>query len=148
MKLILLPGLLWAMALPAAHASWHYNENGGFGLYQPEGWSVKVEGRSSELLGPPSEPARTKIFLGSDWMGGITTLAKLESRLRRNELAPVATALAGLAGFRVGNERAGSFYLLRGPENVIVIHFQIRGSLSQREEGREALGSIEVRTEE
>lgn len=130
----------------SAHASWHFNENGGFGIYQPEGWSARVKGRSSRLLGPAKDFARSDLFLGSDWVDSVVSLPDLERYVReQNPHALRPVRISGLDGFRVGTEEEGVIYLLRSPKNVIVIEFHLRGSAPQREEGKIMLTSISVR---
>lgn len=133
---------------PAAHASWHYNENAGFGIYQPEGWSVKVEGRSSLLRGPLTDTSQSEIFLGSDWAGQVSDLAALEAHVKRETgdttLEPVS--VSELPGFRSGSPERGALHVLRAPGNIIVVEYDLRGSAPQIEEAATMLGSIEIRT--
>jgi hypothetical protein len=130
-----------------SQASWHYNENGGFGIYEPEGWHAESRGRSSQLEGPDEEGHATEIFLGSDWVNHIDGLPALKRMVEKEEgVEPREVRAAGLAGFQVGSRSDGSTYLYRDRNNVIVIHFAIRGSSAQTEEAEEALRSIEVRT--
>jgi hypothetical protein len=142
--------LLALTALLLSHpalASWHYNEDGGFGIYQPEGWRVEHEGRSSRLTGPENDVAQSEIFLGSDWQTPVTSLEKLRAYVSAETgEAPEATTVSGLEGFRAGTPLRGSVYLLRAPENVIVVRYELRGSSDQVEEGRTMLSSIEIRT--
>lgn len=143
MKLLLL--LLLSLS---AHASWYYNEDGGFGIYQPEGWTVTHNGRSSTLNGPAADRAQSRIFLGSDWQSRVVDLPSLEAHAKAvsGDPHPRPVTISGLQGFRAGNARHGAIYLLRIRENVIVVNFDLKGSAAQIEEGRTMLGSIEVRT--
>lgn len=136
---------------PAAAAgfSFHYNENGGFGLYRPEGWGARDEGRSSRLTGPRQDFAQTEIFAGSDWVGRVHDGPGLLAYVREQSGgAPVEPIeVSGLAGyaFRKGADQ-GYWYLLRGDQNVIVLEYTLRGSSAQRREAAEVLGSFEIRT--
>jgi hypothetical protein len=143
MKLFLL--LLLSLA---AHASWYYNEDGGFGIYQPEGWAVAHNGRSSTLTGPVSDRAQSWIFLGSDWQSRAVDLPALEAYVKAvsGDPHPRPITISELPGFRAGTARKGSIYLLRVPTNVIEVKFDLKGSADQLDEGRTMLGSIEVRT--
>lgn len=146
-KLLLLL-LLLPLLPPAAHASWHYNENGGFGIYQPEGWTSEIDGRSSRLGGPVTDTSQSEIFLGSDWVSNVADQASLAAHMREetgfSDLRPVE--VSGLAGFRAGDGTDGSIYVLRMPGNVIVVDYNLRGSRDQLDEGETMLGSIEIRT--
>ncbi|MGZ3694220.1 MAG: hypothetical protein ACXWQO_08460 [Bdellovibrionota bacterium] len=139
--------LLLFVSIPA-HASWYYNEDGGFGIYQPEGWNVHHNGRSSTLTGPTEDKAQSQIFLGSDWVSHIDSTAALEAYVKHesHDSHPRAIQISDLPGFQVGNAAKGAIYLLRINENVIVIQYQLKGSKDQIEEGETMLGSIEIRT--
>lgn len=146
----LLTFLAFAFLLPSpAFASWHYNENAGFGIYQPEGWSATIEGRSSRLGGPVTDTSQSEIFLGSDWVSPAVKDSDSLAAHMRNEtglgnLVPVT--VSELPGFRAGTATDGSIYVLRVPGNVIVIDYNLRGSRGQLEEAETMLGSIEIRT--
>lgn len=148
MKPIVFLSLLFASFSPLAHASWHYNENAGFGIYQPEGWSAKAEGRSSRLRGPLSDISQSEIFLGSDWAGQVNDLAALEAHVKSEtgdtSLEPIA--VSGLPGFRSGGPARGALHVLRAPGNIIVVEFNLLGSPAQIDEAATMLGSIEIRT--
>lgn len=139
--------ILLFLALPA-HASWYYNADGGFGIYQPEGWNVSHNGRSSTLTGPVEDTAQSRIFLGSDWVSHIDSPAALEAYVRAEsgDKHPRAVTISDLPGFAVGSVAKGAIYLLRINENVIVIQYQLRGSKDQVGEGKTMIGSVEVRT--
>lgn len=140
--------LLALLVASPAHASWHYNEDGGFGIYQPEGWEVQHEGRSSRLTGPESDVAQSEIFLGSDWTSRVRSPEDLERYAREEsgsrKVEPIT--VSDLPGYRYGTPEHGGYFLLRLPENVIVVRYELRGSPSQIEEGSTMIGSIEVRT--
>lgn len=135
------------LSLPA-FASWHYNEDAGFGIYEPEGWSVDHEGRSSRLTGPANDSAQSEIFLGSDWQSAVKTADDLQQFALSDSGASRATpiTISGLAGYRVGTAEEGAYYVLRIPENVIEITYDLRGSKAQKSEGKTMLSSIEIRT--
>src|SRR4051812_1237969 len=105
MKTIFAATLSLFLSLPAL-ASWHYNEDGGFGIYQPEGWSVRHEGRSSRLEGPESDSAQSEIFLGSDWISKVKTQEQLRSYVQsesgNTEIETIS--VSGLEGFRAGTK--------------------------------------------
>jgi hypothetical protein len=138
-----------ALSSPA-FASWYYNQNGGFGIYQPEGWSVVESGRSARMTGPVTDTAQTDIFLGSDWKSSVKTLGDLKTWLQRTYPGVQLTTIqiSKLNGYRVGSEVDGAYYVLRLPENVIVVEYHLRGSDQQVDEGTTCLSSIEVRTKE
>ena len=112
----------------AAHAHWHYNENAGLGIYQPEGWIVRENGRSSKLFGPENDFAQSEIFLASDWNSKLNSLEALQFFIRdQNEgKDPDPIEFSGLQGFRVGNEERGALFLLRIPQNIIEICFHLK----------------------
>lgn len=144
----LLAVLALALTSPAL-ASWHYNENAGFGIYQPEGWSATIEGRSSRLGGPVTDTSQSEIFLGSDWVSSSVkdadSLKKhMEEETGLHDLRPLT--VSDLPAFRGGSNTDGSIYVLRVPGNVIVVDFNLRGSRDQLGEGETMLGSIEIRT--
>lgn len=143
MKLLLL--LLVSLS---AHASWYYNEDGGFGIYQPEGWTVSHNGRSSTLTGPATDRAQSQIFLGSDWQSKVVDLPSLEAYVKKisGDQHPRPVSVSELSGFQAGGKRHGSIYLLRIRQNVIVVNFDLKGSADQIDEGQTMLGSIEIRT--
>jgi hypothetical protein len=139
---------LWALPSLAGF-SFHYNENGGFGFYQPEGWRVFVNGRSSRLSGPAKEESQSEIFAGSDWVGSVHSLADLKvyvekeaEGIRLSELR--VGELNGFSAATGANE--GRWFLFRSDQNVIVLNFALRGSPAQVEEGRTILSSFEIRT--
>lgn len=139
----------FSLAHGSPHAqSWFFNRDGGFGIYQPEGWTAKHSGRSSTLLGPSKDVAQSEIFLGSDWNGAAKDIESLKAVVAKEtgELEMHEILVSGLRGLAVGSEEDGSFYVLRIPENFIVVHFHLRGSIDQIDEGRTMLGSIEIRT--
>lgn len=139
---------LCVVVIGTAQASWAYNENGGFGIYQPEGWESRIEGRSMTLEGPATDSDQSSIFLGSDWSSKAKDLEQLKALVTEEtgEKNPESVTVSGLPGFRAGNSESGSLYVLRIPENFLVVSYELRGSLSQIEEGKVMLGSIEVRT--
>jgi hypothetical protein len=132
----------------SAHASWHYNENAGFGIYEPEGWTDHVNGRSSELTGPASDSAQSSLFLGSDWQISVQDLANLKKFALEDSGATSATpiTISELSGFRTGTAEHGAYYVLRIATNVIEVKYDLRGSAAQKTEGKTMLGSIEIRT--
>jgi hypothetical protein len=150
MKPIACISLLFALIsfTPAAQASWHYNENAGFGIYHPEGWSAKTEGRSSLLRGPLTDTSQSEIFLGSDWAAQVKDLGALEAFVKREtgdtSLEPVA--ISERPGFRSGSLKRGALHVLRAPGNIIVVEYDLRGSPAQIEEAATMLDSIEIRT--
>ncbi len=148
MKKIICLLLLAFIIAPTAFASWDYNENGGFGIYLPDGWSSTENGRSTQLTGPTADSAQSKIFLGSDWVSHVNTIDDLENYVRTQvkNASPTKVQNSGLDGFSVGNELVGKMFFLRQAENVIVVEYQLRGSSDQKDEGKTALGSIEIRT--
>jgi hypothetical protein len=150
MKALLSAALLMSSFLTpqTALASWLYNENGGFGIYQPEGWSSRIEGRSTSLSGPSTDSAQSSIFLGSDWSAEADTLEHLKALVieKTGDANPEAIGVSGLQGFRAGSAENGALYLLRIPQNFIVVEFELRGSEDQVREGKVMLGSIEIRT--
>jgi hypothetical protein len=145
MKILFLLSMLFAHP---AHASWHYNENSGIGIYQPEGWSVKVEGRSAILTGPSEDKAQSQIFLGSDWVSKVDSVTALKEYVQKEtgDKSPRPIQISELPGFQTGSANNGSIHLLRINQNVIVIQYQLKGSTDQIDEGKTMLGSIEVRT--
>lgn len=138
---------LLLLTIPA-QASWHYNENGGFGIYQPEGWQSSILGRSSTLTGPETDRAQSEIFLGSDWVSKVENTSKLEAYVKKEtgDASPRPIEISGLAGFQAGKGPKGAIYLLRIPGNVIVVRYELKGSKAQIDEGETMLSSIEVRT--
>ena len=129
--------------------SWYFNVNGGFGIYQPEGWEIKENGRSGLLKGPRSDTHQSEIFLGSDWNSRVVDQISLKAFAETSssqEANPISAFQ--LNGFKIGNELDGSFYLLRAPENIIIIEYHIRGSAEQIAEGKTALSSIEIKLKE
>jgi hypothetical protein len=138
--------------LPAheALASWYYNRNAGFGVYQPENWRVIEHDRAAQLIGPENDFAQTEIFLGSDWDGKVRNLDELKSWVYKNTrfTNPRAYRISDLSGFQVGDTDEGAIFILRVPTNIIVIEYSMRGSAAQRNEGHTALSSIEIRTKE
>lgn len=148
-KLLSTLSLLFSLSASPALASWHYNENAGFGIYQPEGWSATIEGRSSRLGGPVTDTSQSEIFLGSDWVSlNVNDTESLKAHMEEETGLThlVALTVSGLPGFRGGNDADGSIYVLRVPGNVIVIDYNLRGSREQLDEGGTMLGSIEIRT--
>lgn len=146
MKLLVAALALFVSSPALAH--WHYNEHAGFGIYQPEGWEARVEGRSSRLTGPATDHAQSALFLGSDWVSSVKDEASL-ARYAHEQAAGRAVAphaVSELPGFRVGDEEHGAYFVLRQPENVIVVEYDLRGSRAQIDEGQTMLGSIEIRT--
>jgi hypothetical protein len=143
------PVAILAFLLPVyAHASWHYNENGGFGIYEPTGWTDSVNGRSSQLTGPEHDTAQSSFFLGSDWQSSVQTLDDLKKFALEDSGATTATpiTISELHGFRTGTALHGNYYVLRIATNVIEISYDIKGSKAQREEANTMLSSIEIRT--
>ncbi|HVK61051.1 MAG TPA: hypothetical protein VM432_05855 [Bdellovibrionales bacterium] len=136
------------LGLSAMADSWYFNFDGGFGIYQPLGWTVQENGRSARLIGPENDFEQTEIFIGSDWDGKIKTLEALKRKLtRENPGAEVQdVSVSDLHGYRVGNSQKGSMHLLRVEENVIVVEYEIKGSTRQKKEGETALSSIEIKT--
>ncbi|MGZ3649856.1 MAG: hypothetical protein ACXVB9_01810 [Bdellovibrionota bacterium] len=134
--------------IPALAGSWHYNENGGFGIYQPEGWSVQDEGRSTRLTGPERDSAQSDFFLGSDWVSKVKIPEDLRGYVQEEtgSRSVESITVSGLPGFRAGTAEHGSYYLLRIPENVIVVQYDLRGSRDQIDEGLTMISSVEVRT--
>ena len=131
---------------PAFAGSWRYNPNAGFGIYQPEGWHLTQEGRSSRIRGPDNDFAQSEIFIGSDWQSEIKTLEHLKNYVLRKESSPPQVLLlSGLNGFKTGSDIQGKYFLLREPQNIIVVEFELRGSKEQMEEGMTSLSSIEIR---
>lgn len=127
----------------SAHASWHYNSNGGFGLYQPEGWIAQEQGRSSKLTSPSG---KTSFFLASDWSSKVKTLEDLRKFvMAETKENPKATTLSNLPGFHTGSFSKGAYFLLRQEENFIVVEYQMASFGAETELGQEILGSIEVR---
>ncbi|MGE3260693.1 MAG: hypothetical protein AB7K68_02830 [Bacteriovoracia bacterium] len=136
------------LAALSVQASWYYNEDGGFGIYRPEGWSVQHNGRSSVLHGPVTDKAQSEIFLGSDWVSRVDSVEALEKYVvgEAKDQHPRAVEISGLPGFRAGTAAKGAIYLLRIKENVIVIQYRLRGSPDQIAEGKTMLSSVEIRT--
>ena len=141
--------LILLLNFSAEASSWSYNDNGGFGIEQPDGWEVSIQGRSSELTGPVQDFAQTKIFLGSDWVTGIRSISDLEKYVKKqagsNSVRKVQNS--GLEGFQFGTSIKGRFFYLRQAQNLIVVTYQLRGSSDQIQEGQIALDSIEIRTQ-
>src|SRR5688500_13720970 len=102
--------LLSVLLCVQAQASWHYNANSGIGIYQPEGWSARVEGRSALLKGPEEGSAQSEIFLGSDWQSQVGTVAELKEYVKAETGAwnPRALEISGLSGFQTGNALKGA----------------------------------------
>ncbi len=148
MHLHLLLLLLFCSApLEALAGSWHYNDNAGFGIYVPEGWNARMDGRRSVITGPTNDWQQSSIEIGSDWRFQVKSLEDLRDELEREtSLSPRYSPVSGLEGFRVGSEIEGAVRILRIPKNVIIIDFFLRGSTAQIEEGQLALTSIEIRT--
>ena len=137
--------LLAALAL----ATFAYNDAGGFGLYQPEGWRVVNEGRSMRVTGPAGDTAVSEIFAGSDWPGRVPDRETLRALVMREAggRAVSEIEISELPGFAFARgPNAGNWYLLREPGNVIVLRYDLRGSAAQVEEGREILDSFAIRT--
>jgi hypothetical protein len=138
------------LAPTAKAGSWYYNENGGFGIYVPEGWSSTENGRSAEINGPRKDVSQSRIFMGSDWVPKekakdvLSLKLYMQNELGLGHLSP--TSISGLDGFSYGDSQSGGTYLLRVPSNVIVIEYDLRGSADQVDEGKTALSSIEIRT--
>lgn len=123
-----------------ASASWHYNSNGGFGFYQPEGWRAEVNGRSSLL-----ERGVSSLFMGSDWVSSVKNLRDLEHYVRQETRAnPRPIVVSTLSGFQTGDGAQGKIFVLRQEKNVMVVEFSFQSP--ERQEGQEILGSIEIRT--
>lgn len=148
MSKLLLAGLLLLLS-PAWAGSWHYNDYGGFGFLEPEGWRAEQNGRSSRLRGPETDTDRSELFVASDWQSEIRNLSELEAKIRRSEAGnPEPFQLSGLEGFRLGSGGEGKYFLLRQAKNVILVEFVLRGSKAQREEGALVLSSLAIRTTE
>jgi hypothetical protein len=136
----------------ALAGSWNYNRNGGFGIYQPLGWQIAQDGRSTELKGPSNDPENNPsgasvIFLASDWNNSVHELSDLRPIVLAEEgVEPEAISVSALQGYRVGDEHSGAYYLFREPTNFIVVRFQLQGSEAQVQEGKMSLSSIEIRT--
>lgn len=147
-KLSLALFLLGACTGQARAGSWYFNQNGGFGIYQPLGWTIEENGRSAVLKGPERDSAQSEIFLGSDWISAAKDVPSLKTYLERNypgqTFAP--TRVSELEGFVSGSNDHQSEFIFRSPENIIEIDIDIRGSKAQKDEAREALSSIEIRT--
>lgn len=127
--------------------SWNFNHDGGFGFYQPEGWTSTRDGRSSRLFGPKKDFAQSQFFVASDWVGSVKTLEDLHSYVELESGGiPETREMSGLPGFAVSDELSGQIWVLRAPTNLILIHYDLRGSPEQIAEGREVLSSIEIRT--
>jgi hypothetical protein len=138
----------FAFSAVAFAGSWYFNQNGGFGIYQPDGWTLQEEGRSATLAGPSRDADQSSIFIGSDWNLKTNSLEDLRARLQKDN--PVAViepvTVSDLEGFRVGTETHGELHILREPTNIIVVEYDLKGSSDQISEGQEALSSIEIRT--
>lgn len=147
MNILLVLILSLAASMPAL-ASWHYNDNGGFGIYEPTGWTDEVNGRSSQLTGPEHDSAQSSFFLGSDWQNSVQTLDDLKRFALEDSGATRATpiTISGLSGFRTGTAEHGNYYVLRIPTNVIEVTYELKGSAAQKAEGKTMLSSIEIRT--
>lgn len=147
MKFLILLCIGLLLSTPAL-AHWHFNEDGGFGIYQPEGWRIRPNGRSSRLLGPEKDSAQSEIFLGSDWVSRIASLDDLARHVRAETGATElgAATISGLQGYQVGSKTSGAIYLLRVQNNVIVVEYSLRGSPEQIEEGETILSSIDIKT--
>ena len=152
MKLLFLFALLFNYSentQATIHAfSWYFNQDGGFGIYQPEGWSVAHRDRSSTIVGPEMDSAQSEIFMGSDWNGHAQSLEDLKMiLLEETGLSDFREVqVSGLSGFAVGTPENGAMYIFRVPENFIVVRYELRGSNDQIEEGKTMLSSIEIRT--
>ena len=149
MKKLILTAFLGFASLAQA-SSWYYNENGGLGIEQPEGWTVHENGRSARLVGPANDSAQSEIFFGSDWISGVKTDADLKAYLQKEnpkaQLEPLT--ISDRAGYKFGSSKKGQIYILRLPENVIVLEYTLRGSKDQVDEGTEAISSFDIRTQE
>jgi hypothetical protein len=146
-KLILC--IIWGFFVSIlAEASWFYNFDAGIGIYKPEGWPGKHNGRSTQLTGPTKDFDQSQFFLGSDWVNKINNTDELAAHMRQEttfqNLSPIT--ISGLSGFAAGTSQDGAIYLMRIKENVIVIRYQIRGSIAQMQEAQTMLESIEIRT--
>lgn len=130
-----------------AHASWIFNHDGGFGIYQPEGWISKHNGRSTQVFGPKTDFAQSIFFLGSDWNSKIQTAADLKRNIETQcGCKSQSLQISGLSAFQIGHTTRGQIYVFRAPENFIYIEFDIRGSQPQVEDARLMISSIQVRT--
>lgn len=145
MKLFAL--FLFLISSAAQAGSWRYNQDGGFGLYEPLGWQTNLEGRSTTLTGPQRDTDQSQIFIGSDWWPKATSLAELKAMLQLQFPDVRPGKLSGIDGFAVGDQTKGGFYALRFPKNIIVLEFDLRGSADQMDEGQLALSSIEISTD-
>jgi hypothetical protein len=143
-------GALTSLSLATFASSWYYNQNGGFGIRQPDGWSVTESGRSARLTGPETDVEQSEIFMGSDWKSSVKTLADLKTWLNRTypgvQTKPIR--ISKLDGYRIGNDLDGAYFILRAPENVIVMEFHLRGSEAQIDEGTSCVSSFDIRTRE
>jgi len=146
---VLLAALALAAPADPRAGSFHYNENGGFGFYQPEGWRVEIAGRSSRLTGPEREAERSEIFAGSDWIAKVHSLPNLRAFVAAAwPGAEIRSVQVGeVAGYeaKTGPGR-GARYYFREDQNVVELFYALRGSAAQRAEGEEALGSFQIRT--
>lgn len=144
---VLASALAFAVLPAVAAFSFHYNENGGFGFYQPEGWRARVNGRRSELKGPLTDFGQSEIAVGSDWVARVHSLEDLRAFAEDSAGGPLlGFRVGGLEGFKVEGNNRGAWFLLREDQNVIEVEFKLRGSAAQREEARLILDSIEIRT--
>ncbi len=135
-------------ATSKSFGSWYYNENGGFGIYHPDGWIIQENGRSAVLSGPEHDTAKSQVFLGSDWQSTVKTTQDLKAYLESHFAGHMlhAVTISNIEGFQFGDSVDGDIYLLRIPENIIEIDFSLRGSEAQVSEGQTALSSIDIRT--
>lgn len=131
-----------------AFASWHYNTDGGFGFYQPEGWTVEQDWRLSYLTGPAKDSKQSKFLMGSDWIGNVLTLEdlKIELKSKYPDLEMTEVKISGVSGFQVTIKKFTEIYLFRQKQNVMLIRYIMQGSQQQLDEANEVLSSIEVST--
>ena len=130
-------------------ADWHYNQDGGFGFYQPDGWTLEQDNRISYLTGPSKDTKQSKFLIGSDWIASVQTLDELRAEVKSKyaDLKITKVILSDLPGFQVVYKKYTEIYLLRQPENVMLIRYLLQGSKQQREEGKVVLSSIEISTQ-
>lgn len=143
-----LTGIIIFLFCFSVQASWYFNENAGFGFYQPDSWTLIENGRSSRLLGPEKDVKRSELFMGSDWIIGVNTLSDLAAYLKKefkaSDLQPVR--FSELDGFAFKLRKKTEIYLLRKAENIIVIEYILQGSDAQISEGEVVISSIEIKT--
>ena len=130
-------------------ADWHYNQDGGFGFYQPDGWTVQQDNRISYLTGPVKDSKQSKFLIGSDWISNIHTIDDLRTEVKSKypNLNMTAVTVSEISGFKVVYKKYTEIYLLRQPENVMLIRYLMQGSKQQQDEGKEVISSIEISTQ-